>query len=531
MKKLLSKSFRPNILVLEDRLVPATFNVTTLADVVNPNDGQLSLREAITRANAAADSDTIQLQAGVYKISLAGSGENANATGDFDITNPVFIEGKGAADTIINGGGLDRLFEVFGAHGIRFSKLTLRNGATSGAGGAIQALTPGNIITLTECTVSGNKAGLAGGGINAETIFLITCTVSDNTGEQGGGISAFTTANVINSTVSGNKALAAGVLSRVGGDVSPVLGGGISAKTVNLSSSTVSGNKTAGPGGGIFATTVNMTFSTVSGNEAKSSGGVFAHTATVSDSTISGNTGWRYAGGISASELNMTRCTVSGNQTAGSAGGIAASGTLSNCTVSGNVAGMDGGGIAMGTGTILNCTIVKNRAGENGGNGGGLFASSGAVSPPLHVKNTIIAMNQVMPRPTGGSYGGFGPDVFAGSRNPYDPRNLVSDGHNLIGIGDDSFYVFTNGVKNDQVGTKAAPLDPRLGPLANNGGPTLTHAVLSRSPAINRGDSNGAPATDQRGVVRFAGFIDIGAFQRPRLLARTDLGTVVLTGL
>ena len=61
---------RPRLEALEDRLTPATFKVTTFADVVDPADRKLSLREAITRANDLSGPDTIVLQAGVYKIAL-----------------------------------------------------------------------------------------------------------------------------------------------------------------------------------------------------------------------------------------------------------------------------------------------------------------------------------------------------------------------------------------------------------------------------------------------------------------------------
>ena len=121
MKKPMSKSFRPSIEGLENRLVPATILVTTTTDVVNPRDGLLSLREAITLANATAAPDTIQLRAGVYSISLAGAGENANATGDFDVTNPLTITGAGAASTIIDGAHVDRLFDVIGAFNMTFA--------------------------------------------------------------------------------------------------------------------------------------------------------------------------------------------------------------------------------------------------------------------------------------------------------------------------------------------------------------------------------------------------------------------------
>src|SRR5262245_36052527 len=80
---------RPALEALEDRLAPAmTITVTTFADVVNPSDGKTSLREAISQANATAELDKIVLSAGVYKIERAGE-ENGNATGDFDVTNPL----------------------------------------------------------------------------------------------------------------------------------------------------------------------------------------------------------------------------------------------------------------------------------------------------------------------------------------------------------------------------------------------------------------------------------------------------------
>ena len=80
---------------------------------------------------------------------------------------------------------------------------------------------------------------------------------------------------------------------------------------------------------------------------------------------------------------------------------------------------------------------------------------------------------------------------------------------------------FTNGAQGDQVGTPASPLDPKIGPLENNGGPTKTHALLRGSRAIDRGANAGAPRRDQRGVKRPSDgdrngskIADIGAFER-----------------
>src|SRR4051812_35563469 len=104
---------RPRIEVLEDRLVPATFTVTTPLDIVNPNDGKVSLREAITRANHHAGADTIVLPARIYKISRSGA-DNTNAAGDFDVAGSTLFQGAGAGATVIDAHQLDRVFDVLG---------------------------------------------------------------------------------------------------------------------------------------------------------------------------------------------------------------------------------------------------------------------------------------------------------------------------------------------------------------------------------------------------------------------------------
>src|SRR5262245_1252485 len=109
-----ASSFRPRLEALEVRAVPATFNVTTTLDVVDPADGKRSLREAIGQANAHAGADEVIIPAGVFKIAIAGVGEDANATGDFDISDTLTIRGAGAGLTIIDGQQLDRLFDVLG---------------------------------------------------------------------------------------------------------------------------------------------------------------------------------------------------------------------------------------------------------------------------------------------------------------------------------------------------------------------------------------------------------------------------------
>jgi hypothetical protein len=143
--------------------------------------------------------------------------------------------------------------------------------------------------------------------------------------------------------------------------------------------------------------------------------------------------------------------------------------------------------------------VVENSAQT----GGGLFHQPGG---QFSVRNSIVAQNLA-------DFSGAGPDVSG---------VFTSQGHNLIGNGSGG-NGFTNGTNGDIVGTSANPIDPRLGPLALNGGRTKTHALLAGSKAIDAGDNVGITAVDQRG----AGFprkkdgngdgvarVDIGAFER-----------------
>jgi CSLREA domain-containing protein len=178
---------------LEGRLVPATIQVTTLADVVNPNDGKTSLREAISMANATAAPDTVLLMAGVHQIALTGQFENANATGDFDITNPLTIVGKGPNASVVDALFRDRVFDVIGKFDATFTKMTIRNGITDNPtpGAGIFALDAN--IKLNTTSVIRNQ-GTNGGGIFAlnGNVTLTGSRVSANRAlfDRGGGIDA-----------------------------------------------------------------------------------------------------------------------------------------------------------------------------------------------------------------------------------------------------------------------------------------------------------------------------------------------------
>ena len=129
---------------------------------------------------------------------------------------------------------------------------------------------------------------------------------------------------------------------------------------------------------------------------------------------------------------------------------------------------------------LVNCTIVTNRI------GGGVCNAGGSTWP----LNTLVALN---------------------SGNAQDVSGVfLSLGCNLIGAASSSGFV----APGDRVGSAASPIDPKLASLADNGGPTMTMALLSGSPAIDAGTSAGAPTTDQRGIARPQGRgVDIGAYE------------------
>lgn len=242
----------------------------------------------------------------------------------------------------------------------------------------------------------------------------------------------------------------------------------------------------------------------------------------------------------SGSQLTLLNTTVSGNQATGGGGGIyIINGTLlaKGCTFSDNFAIIQGGGVGFQglSGTIQNCTISSNST-PAGGAGSGLvsLAFDAQAAPSLTVTACTIAGN------TGATtYGAvalvalnndlgltnkFLSTVVADNDSPnfyfYGPLTFTSLGNNLDSDGTSGLV---NGVNGDIVGTSGSPINPLLGPLQDNGGSTLTMALLVGSPAIGTGscsDANGAPLfVDQRGFPRAqTNGCDIGAYENSPLI-------------
>ena len=267
---------------------------------------------------------------------------------------------------------------------------------------------------------------------------------------------------------------------------------------VSLSGLTLTnGDATGSTGGAIYNdhATVGLTSCVVTGNKANAGGGIYNqgstsgvasltlnNTTLTANSTVGqfGNGGAIFSTGVSGGTalLTLTNCTVTGNTTVIGTPGIenfgfsgTASASVKNCTFSGNNFSND------------HATLLVANTIFNAGNGGASLTN---------ISGTITSQGHNLSSDAVGGDGTTAPGGFL--NGPGDIRNT----------------------------------DPQLDPagLANNGGPTMTIALQSTSPAIDGGDDNLAPLTDQRGYPRF-GVSDIGAFELPGTLPPVPLVSIV----
>lgn len=455
---------------LEDRRL-LSITVDTLIDL-NANDGLTTLREAII---AAAPGDTINFapsltSAGPATINLSNQGRlfiNKNLTINGPGAKLLTINAFDPTPTTNNGDG-DRVFSI--------------DDGTANV----------STVSINGLTITGGDVVGSGGGIrNAENLTLSSCVVSGNVATSSGG-------GLYNDGATSVMA---------------------------LSGVTVS-NNIAGSGGGILNSSGNLTVtgSTISANSVNVNGGGIKNnfgTLSVTSSTISGNNGGGGGGGILSyfdTSTTVTASTISGNS-ATSGGGIwdrSSHVLVISSTISGNLSPVNGGGFYHRDGslTIRHSTIAANRAdtdADSQGAGGGMFIASGTAT----LDHALVAGN------------------IRGASTRSDISGGVSAQFSLVGDNTGTTLVAAPvgapDINGNLVGTGASPIDPLLGLLADNGGPTKTHALLVGSPAVDAGNAAAAagvgsvPLNDQRNAPFTRVFdgdgaggarIDIGAYER-----------------
>ncbi len=487
-------------LVVNTRLDAATHTVTNAG-----NSGAGTLRDAII---LAAANDTITFNPAVTAITLT-TGElllNKNLT----ITNPA------SATVILNGNNATRVFRITNA------TVTLAGLTITGASTIAYAAFP-------------NGAAIH----NAGTLTLISNNFSFNTTRDDGG--AIYNAGIL--TMRGCGSVSNRALAGIGGALANQTNA-----TVWMTDCAFLGNQTDRQSGGAIANGGGMTIynSTIANNLVADSrsgsliggGGIFNNgSLVVSNCSIASNRADKEGrgGGILNLNSNLTvlNSTISGNTAHGLGGGVfnrasggAATASLTNCTISGNHAGADvaqtrtAGGVAnMGTSgdarvNLINCTVAFN---VNDAASGTLLASGlhtvrfGTNSATITLRSSIVTSNSAP------AYPGSVPQTFADSGGL-----LTTLGFNLC---NDAGINFTNA-------TDLTNANAGIGPLASNGGFTLTHGFTStNSPAIDQGSRVGSLAADQRGtnIFNFPSVAnaaagdgsDIGAFE----MGGTEIGS------
>ncbi|MDQ6834023.1 MAG: hypothetical protein M3008_11545, partial [Chloroflexota bacterium] len=403
---------------------------------------------------------------------------------------------------------------IGGVASVRAATFAVVNTSDTGSGSLRSAImqanaSPGSTISF----------GITGGGAQTITLMSSLPTITGNVTVDGTTAPGYTGTPLV-TLDGGNRAITAftvgagATLNLSSFIIQHMFPSGIvNAGTLNVANATLA-NNVAISGGAINNTgTLIVTGCTFQSNDADNDGGALYTSggATITNSLFSMNLSQGGDGGaiaIVGSTVTVVGSTFSGNRTNGFGGAIVVrtvSGpprivgmlSLINSTVSGNSAVSLGGGVYLApysSAILTNDTVTGNSLGS-GGIGGGIYTESGATAT---LANTIVANNTT----TGN---GVGPDLSG---------QYSDGGHNLIREMDTSTgFTDVSMGGTDYTGTIAAPRDPGLValPLANNGGPTPTEALLPTSIAINHGDNpicnnKTGPAPvggkDQRGVLR-----------------------------
>jgi CSLREA domain-containing protein len=524
----------------------------------------------IDRAFAVQPEESLTLSGVTVKNGLTGEGSSTHSTessygGAIYNEGAVLIEGS----RLLNNSSVESGAVIY--NGFDATSATITNseaiGNTSSLYGGVM-LSYGTVsMTLTGDTMTGNVSYDQGGVVSAQGTGPLTIANSDLSGnaasKEGGGAIAFddTAALTISHT-------------RLNDDSAGEYTGGVilayDASAITVEDSSLSGDS-AYEAGAIYADAtgpITIQGSTLSEDGSFADGTVYANGVerlTVADSTLEGDgdgtcgalclissdltvsgstfshdssyegAAIKLGGSAAGGEASITTSTFAQNHAADNTGGAIYDTrgdlTVSASTFTGNSASEHGGALTYESGkalTLVNDTFDGNTAPDSGGaiylkgpaegeaeivllndtiahntaiDGGGIYGPQNADV----IENTIVAGNYGGPSADGGAdcYG-TAPEDNAGAADA--GGNIDSDG-----------TCFSEGVNGDQI-----RVDPLLGGLANNGGPTETDALLAGSPATGNAVSLplACPATDERGVAR-SGLCDIGAYQTPAAVAST----------
>lgn len=460
-----------------------------------------------------------------------GGSHTITLTSQKTISSNTIIDGGG--QITLGGGDATRLFSLQNGASLTLQAITLRDGYSSGDGGAIyverlSTLTLSNSAINSSTAANGGAIALNGWGSSdaGGTLIVSNSSFSGNSstaaaipgGGNGGGalyITGGSTATVSGSIFSSNTAVNGGGIHILGANLIVT----DSTFTGNIANNTVGG----GGGGAIyvdgtknFSGVIDISLSTFSNNQSNQLGGaIFSFpegtgSVLIDQSLFDGNsaTGAGQGGAIyhqSATgngPLSISNSTFMNNNAHATDGSASSGGalwlldapvTITSSTFSGNDAttplalaaddwrrGFGGAIRTSDATTIVNSTLVNNTAGFVGG----------AIAGPATVRNSIIANND--------------------GDNPWDIQenctNELTNGGNNI-----QFPQKTTGNWNDyECFAGQTAVNPQIGSIGNFGGPTPTVPLLANSPAINAGSN--CPATDQRGFAR-SGVCDIGAYE------------------
>jgi len=549
-----------SVFALSAPMAAMAVDVTSCLDDGSPG----TLRSVIAAASSGATVDlsnlmgctasTITLQTGGSHILIPqGSLTIKGPTGS------VFtIDGSALNTYYIN---YSNIFYHYGGGSLTIDHLTLTGGHQShknidGLGGCVYS--NGNVYlidaTVSSCSAYSRYVIAKGGGVYAKGgVTLTRSTVSSNTATggsgRGGGVYAQGTLLLDHSHLNGNSV-------DTGGDAKG--GGAYALNDLSTLLSTVSGNSATSSlgnarGGGIYATGVTfLETTTVSGNSvdgftSSSGGGVYAtnpltlQVSALTDNKVNGTLP-RGGGACTTSNFNSNYSTISGNHAYGvsaSGGGLFLGGAYSSIdksTVSNNISDGSYGGIRSvripSAGAIFqlsNSTISHNHAGVAVG---ALYVNSATTN----FFNSTIASNSAGSSTPGVVLNSFqGPIAVAlesnvMSNNTYgateDDLRLVDLAFPII-INSGNLAAAANNLVRITLNSSLLPTDtlsdcPRLGQLRNNGGLTWTHALLSHSVAIDKGNNTFASPYDQRGPASVNGTLNYTRFSGLGLLA--DIG-------